>query len=376
MKRMIALLLTGVIVVSVAACGSNSTSTETTSVSATVTTVENTDTSEASVKDAETDVGEASTKEDENTEENLSATAVHMNELISIGDYEIMITDVQFVSNWVPNGNNYGACDEGDVKLLVFWNVKNIGKSESRTPDSCISISYGDGYAFNAEDTYHLSTTTKSWVANADELKVLSDAVECQSCFNVPNQVQGNTSEPLTVIIDASRMNAEGIYTYSVRPADDDQKAAVEKQAEKWLSTGENTDIVRAIDSLITAGCDKAGIDNAFAASKDYIAQFIDDGSIYYLDGDDITTILSQAWNYYDGTNIWNFYEAEQGLNPDMSYRVDGDLLIITTPEGEHSCQVSKNCRGSYVLVCDNEEFAILYNSIMYQMVGPKQWGY
>ena len=360
MKRVVMLLI-GTMALSLASCGSSSTNSKSTSDSKTDTVVETT-----------ANVSQTTVKEEKTIDEVVSNIPVHMNEKVKIGDYEIMITDVQFVSNWNPDRDHYGYCDDGYVKLLVFWNVKNIGKSESRTPDHCLGISYGDGYSFYADNTYHFSKSTKSWVVNANELRVLSDAVECQTCFNVPNQVQGNTSETLKVIIDASKMNAEGTYEYTVRPADDEQKVAVEKQAEKWLSTGKETDSVRAIDSLITTGCNKEAIDKAFTASKDDIYKYIKDGSINYLDGDKIAIILSQAWNYYDGTNVWNSYEAEQNIKAGMSYKVDGDKLIINTPEGKYPCKVGINSTGSYVLVCKNKEFAILYNSIMYLMITGK----
>jgi len=263
---------------------------------------------------------------------------IHLNETFAVGDYEITVTDYLFVPHWNPNGNSIDSTSDGSVKFLVFWSVKNIGKTEIRTPDHTISLTYADGYVFNAEETYHLSTATGAWVANADELPVLSEAVSCQTCFEVPQQVHAKEEDPLSIIFSGFNDDTRS-YILNVRPADEIQKTAILSYADQLISSEKPADIAKAVEYLMIIKDDAeatAMLKKTLEACQQYIQPKIDDNSISYLNGEYTQSLFSRMWKYYDGTRFWSFYEAKDKTNPAIDWRVEEDHLILTIDGTEY----------------------------------------
>ena len=159
------------------------------------------------------------TDEQENTSSNTTETSVYqpaeisLNEVITAGNYEFSITKTEFVDRY-NNGSFVEACEEGNVHFVVSTTFRNIGKKEVYVPNSFLTLEYGDGYTFSPEDTYHLSTSTGSFVSNCNELPVMSEAKPCNTIFEVPKAVQENNDEQLKLIVNISGIE----YVYILRP--------------------------------------------------------------------------------------------------------------------------------------------------------------
>lgn len=125
MKKFLALFLASLLCFSLCACGGNS-----------------------------SDNDESGSGTDENSSDNI----VYLDETITIGDYEITITDTEFVDNWNPNGDSKKFCSNGNVHFVAYYTVKNIGKSEVNVPYHMLKLVYNNDYEFKegaeSGDTY------------------------------------------------------------------------------------------------------------------------------------------------------------------------------------------------------------------------------
>lgn len=123
-----------------------------------------------------------------------------LNETITVGDYEFTVTETEFVPQYF-DGFAYKSCGNGNVHFVVKTTFKNVGKEEISIPSSFLTLEYGDGYSFSPSDTYYFSFDTLSYVSNACELPALSKEKPCITYFEVPEEVQNNTDEPLKLKI-------------------------------------------------------------------------------------------------------------------------------------------------------------------------------
>lgn len=179
MKKLLALLLAGLMLLSLYACGGGN---------------------QQTIATNETPSDETSEITTETPATETAPSIISKDEKITIGDLEFSITETEFVKNFNPNGNFSQYCSDGNVHFVVHTMFKNIGKTATRVPYSFLTLEYADGYIFNPADTYHYSFDTYSYVANADELPILSDAKPCQTYFEVPKEVESGT-EPLIIHI-------------------------------------------------------------------------------------------------------------------------------------------------------------------------------
>ena len=184
MKKVLALLLALVLVLSLAACGGNS----------------------------------------DSGKEKKDDTSSQAEKVYSIGDTaktdttEIVVSNVQFNNMY----NKYYA-DEGNQYIIVDFSIKNIGKTALTnwiTTNHGTTfllydipyVDYNNGYEFEVyPHVGHLS------LAMFSDLKPLGKAITITSPIQVPEEVKTNTSAPLLVKLRVPNSTGTEELTYKVR---------------------------------------------------------------------------------------------------------------------------------------------------------------
>ena len=140
---------------------------------------------------------------DSGTAAPVEENELKLNEPITVDDYEFTITETEFDPQYFDGFDYkaYKSCGNGNVHFVVKTTFKNVGKEEISIPSSFLTLEYGDGYSFSPSDTYYFSFDVLSYVSNAWELPALSKAKPCITYFEVPEEVQNNTDEPLKLKI-------------------------------------------------------------------------------------------------------------------------------------------------------------------------------
>ena len=138
---------------------------------------------------------------------------ISLNDTITANDYEFSITKTEFLNDWSPIfGQPIEHYSDGSVFFVVHSTLKNVGKTERLEPFDFMTLEYGDGYTFHPVKICYYDTSLNSFVGYITVLPVLSDATPYLTGFEVPEQVKtGN--DPLT--INVSIYGEE--YTYKVR---------------------------------------------------------------------------------------------------------------------------------------------------------------
>lgn len=141
-----------------------------------------------------------------------------LGETVTIGDYEITVTNTELTYGWDPNTYiSWSNSPNGSIHFIIEYTVKNVGKSEIRIPHGLFTVIYDEDYTFEEAafgESYYYSYNTNSYVANGDVLPPLSKEVKCQTCIDVPEQIKDDTSTPLKL-----KLNLEGQkYILNLRP--------------------------------------------------------------------------------------------------------------------------------------------------------------
>lgn len=300
---------------------------------------------------------------------------IYLDESITIGDYEITVTDTEFVDNWNPNGDCEELCGNGNVHFIVHYTVKNIGKSDVIVPYKMFKLNYNNGYEFKEDNyrTYYYSFDTSSFVFHENELSPLSKAKPCQTCIEVPVEVKDNIDAPLKLEITVDNKT----YVYNIRPAD-------EKQQEIFYNKGmdllNKKDYKTAIRMFENAG--------EFSDAKEkyhevailyYIeAPYHGDAPEYFsahrdsyelISGEDIKSFIVGEWNHSDSDEVVVFKEDGTIDNQYITgglWKVNGNMIKISdnvnmTPD---TYEVRKVKDGIYLFFRDGDSPSFSLSSI------------
>lgn len=135
--------------------------------------------------------------------------------LTEIGDYE---------SNYNINNDNHldGLEKDNYSFILIYYEVKNTGKSTLNIRPASLSILYDGEYTFSPDnewyfnpDAYSEDLKTKgSWSNSNPELGAFDPEAKCATVFQLPDEVKDN-EKPLQIIITLP--NDNNTYIYNVR---------------------------------------------------------------------------------------------------------------------------------------------------------------
>ena len=286
---------------------------------------------------------------------------VYLGVPVTAGDYEFVVTGVEFVSNWNPNGDHSSYCSPGNVHYVLHYTVKNIGKEELSALRN-FTLNYADGFAFESANTYFYSFDTNSYVANASELPVLSKAKPCQTYFEVPEEVRDNTEQPLKVLFTVCKKE----FVFNVRPLDEFQQEAYYNKAAELIENADNVKDYRNAASLLedlgeyenAAELKETALLNYYAltygsvSARDFFADRLEKFPV--LSGEEIKDQFVGKWDYSgitgaivineDGTikdqwggnrtckvvdNHWSFKSGTEIRNYEVRYVLEGTYLLV-----------------------------------------------
>lgn len=311
----------------------------------------------------------------ENKDASEKSNVIYLDETITIGDYEITITDTEFVNNWNPNGDSKKYCSNGNVHFVAYYTVKNIGKTEVSVPYHMLKLVYNDGYEFKetAEtgDTYCYSFDSHSYVSNANDLPVLSQAKPCQTYLEVPVEVRDNKEAPLKLEI---RVNEE-TYVYNIRPIDEKQKEIFYNKGIALMNEKDYKTAVRMFENAGDFSGAKEKYDEAallyyieapyFGSAPDYFNAKKE--SYELLTGDDIKNFIVGEWRHSDLVDKNIVYNADGTIDNNYKtgglWKISGNMIEIAnyteaTPE---AYEVYKITDGVYLFYRDgtNPSFSL-----------------
>ena len=177
MKKVLALVLALVLVLSLAACGGS-----------------------GEKKEDTADKTEATESEDQGYKE------IKIGETYSVPDFaDITITKFDFSEEATsPDSDGINLRpNDGYVCANIYYDVKYIGKSKADSSEFKPGwLDYNDGYVFNLETFYYYNTGIDSWL-NLGEIDPLSPEFSCKACFFVPVEVKNNEGNPLCIGFDS-----------------------------------------------------------------------------------------------------------------------------------------------------------------------------
>ena len=306
------------------------------------------------------------------------SNVIYLDEPIAIGDYEITITDAEFVDNWNPNGDSEKFCSEGNVHFVAYYTVKNIGKTEVSVPYHMLKLVYNDGYEFKetAEtgDTYCYSFDTHSYVYNDTVLPVLSQAKPCQTYLEVPVEVRDNNDAPLKLEITVN----EETYVYNVRPIDDKQKEIFYNKGITFMNEKDYKTAIRMFENSGDFSDAKEKYDEAallyyieapyFGSAPDYFNANKD--SYELLTGDEIKNFIVGEWHHSDLVNKNIVYNSDGTIDNQYTtggvWKISENMIEIadSTNMDSDSYEVRKIKEGMYLFYRDGEKPAFSLQSI------------
>ena len=187
MKKAITILLASALMLSMAACGGNTTPSE------------NTTTPPSSGNDTPTTQGE--TTPNITPEATPEIQEIKIGEMLKTDVVEFTLNSFEFVEKFEINNTSYKPKD-GNVCASISYSVKNIGKIKLSTLlqfKNYFALVYGDGYSFKADiEPQFTLKNDGSWSSSIPmDLEPLSSEIEIRSYISVPLEVSENISEPL-----------------------------------------------------------------------------------------------------------------------------------------------------------------------------------
>lgn len=301
---------------------------------------------------------------------NNSGNIIYSDEAFTIGDYEITITDTEFVDNWDPNGDCKEACSKGNVHFVVHYTVKNIGKTKVNVPYKMLKLVYNNEYEFKEKDgfggTYYYSFDTHSFVFNANELSTLSQAKPCQTCIEVPVEVRDNKDAPLRLEVTVDK----DTYEYNLRPIDEKQKEIFYNKGISLMNEKDYKTAIRMFQNAGDFSDAKVKYDEAaltyyieapyFGSAPDYFNANKD--SYELLSGKDIKKFIIGEWNHSDISGRTVKFKADGTIDNNYKkgglWEISGNMIEISDYVGSQpdSYEVYKIKEGVYLFYRDGNK--------------------
>ena len=135
--------------------------------------------------------------------------------LTEIGDYE---------QNYNMNDDSHldGVEKDNYSFILIYYEVKNTGKTTFNSIPARLSILYDGEYVFDPVDVWYYHPDVYSsyfktkgvWVNSPHELGAFDPEAKCATVFQLPDEVQ-SSAKPLQLMI--SLPNDTNIYVYTIR---------------------------------------------------------------------------------------------------------------------------------------------------------------
>lgn len=201
-KKMFTVLLAAMLVVSFGACSSTESSSSPESSTPSVSTAESESSSEAEATPEPVSSAPESSAVDE-------ASAIAMNTPAALGDWEITVTGMEFMTSVSTSEYTAFNPDEGNQYLMVSVSVTNNGKeadtflpSLSLGDDVSAKVMYGDGYEFSATNLLAYDREMHDATLNPLSSK------EGDIAFEVPQSVV-DSADPLTIVFSAGSDQVE-----------------------------------------------------------------------------------------------------------------------------------------------------------------------
>lgn len=332
MKKMLLLLLSLVLCMSLCACGSGNETQASSEIKQ-----ENT---------AQTTTDDSSTEEESEASKN-EQVVLHLNEKVTFGDLELTIIDVRikdgdgYSVNYSTGGRHYGG-----PSVVVTYSLKNIGKVSARPPQGMLQLNYADGYTF-IHDVYingkHPNIFENGGVNTPDELEILSSEQYYLEAFTIPQEVLDNTENPLylTLFADSS------IFRFDIRPMDDTQTEAFYQQAvslmdeKRYASASENLMMIQQYkdaNDLLLECCLKS------TSGYEYLTERKDD--LRVLSSEELQTILPGTWETSQ-SETWVFYE-DGTLDPGRTKPDGSEVITNWSVSDDGSLQTGSWLEGIY----------------------------
>lgn len=291
---------------------------------------------------------------------------LHYDETVTLGNFEVAITDVQFVSQYTTYAGTIGRLhrpNASECYLRVDYSIKNIGKTSQYIPMGCMIVDYNDGYMFSQYKCYRGVSKVSTGVENTDEMKPLSAAVNCRVYFAVPLEVR-DSENPVKVVVALPDGDKTAKAYFNIRPMDDEQTELVYQRGISYITTDLDY-CYRAIEIFTLLGDYKDSAENVKKAKELYAVRF---GEGEYLlehiseystiSGSEISAMIVGEWMFsFDGMYNWSFMsngKIDDHANHDRTWKVKGDKLLITTAgKTVWECDVYQIYEGGYLLVYD-----------------------
>lgn len=140
---------------------------------------------------------------------------INMNEPIDVGNVQFTLTEIgEFEENYNINsdGSLDGLREDGYSFVLVYFTVKNIGKRElSSFMPATLTMNYADGYTFSADKMWYYSPDTYTsdlkeqgvYVNSLQDFSPFDEATKCAAAFKVPNEIE-DSEEAWSITIKVS----------------------------------------------------------------------------------------------------------------------------------------------------------------------------
>lgn len=354
MKRTLSIILALVMCLTLAACGKENNLSESTEASQSI-----------------TEKNEVPVETEENEEIEL-----YMNESTVIGDFEIMITYVRFVSSYSLNkayNQSNGTLYRGNF-LQIDYSIKNVSKTTKNLPMKCMTVDYDNGYIFEIYKSYKGVSRYTTGTENSEELAPLSNAVNCRAYFELPTEVN-DSPKSLCARIKVSDGDGTAEAVFNMRPLNETQQEAYYQTAINLVDSATDyynyylaTYLFEALgDYKDSETLEEKAYLYAYTYSgscdKDFFAEHM--AKFPVVGGDKLVTLFIGNW-YYSGisSDYITLYEngkIDDGWGNNRTWRVVGDTWIMNNGKVDTVYEVRHIMDDAYLLVENGQPSSIMY---------------
>ncbi len=332
MKRLELLLLTAALAMALTACGGTDTTdapAEEGPDPAEVTADVTDDAGEPADTEAEPDDAEA------DGEPEAAGTALVVGETVSTGLYDITVTGFEYTEDADSPDEDYGfAPRDGYVTANLYYTLKYNGKSEMNGAMLApVVLRYGDGYTFLPEQFWFYAPDLEGWL-NSGTVLPLSPEFPCKACFFVPQEVETEKGNPLSIELHAG----DEVLMYSPRPEDEAAREATYEYAaaltdsDVWSDASMGRSLLAELNGY--GDSDRVILDSRMRFftydDRQYFTAYATE-QLTPLDAAAAQTLLTDA----TFTVRNNYMGGDDGGNHAVTFRADGTMDASYTSEGE-----------------------------------------